>query len=159
MEGKQGLEIEGPRDRRGFYIAPSLAFGGTVFDANSFVPFGGVHLALGGGLTKRFTLGLDAHASKYFGGGQGFLVGGDLEATGFLYKGLYLRGAVGAQGMPRGDGDNAVIGGFGGAAGVGYEVWINSTVALGMGLVYDLRASGEGDIRHTGMVGLRFTFY
>jgi hypothetical protein len=48
---------------------------------------------------------------------------------------------------------------------VGYEFWLNASAAASVGITYDLRyVAGEDALvddraRHTGMVGMRFSFY
>jgi len=159
VTGKQGVEIEGPQDRRGFYIGPGLSVGAAFF-ASTFVPNLRLDLALGGGVTKKFTLGVDVNVTPYLSSGRGLAFGGDVEATGFVYKGLYLRGALGANGLPSTPDDNSLVVGIGGRFGIGYEFFLNQSVALGVGLDYELRfVPGEDVPRHGGYVGARFLWY
>ncbi len=164
VSGRRGLEIEGARDRRGFFIGTGLGFGGTFFWYNDFFPAARLDLALGGGITKRFTLGVDLHVTPYLMRKTGVAFGGDIEATGYLFRGLYLRGALGASGVPkRGPDDNEAKGltvGLGGALGFGYEFFLNSTAAMGAGFTYDARfIPGSKFPRQTLLVGLRFSWY
>ena len=90
--------------------------------------------------------------------------GGDIEATGFVFRGLYLRGALGVSGVPRqehvDDGLRGLTVGLGGAFGAGYEFFINSTAAVGVGLTYDARyVPGSIFPRQSLLVGIRFTWY
>jgi|LNFM01.2.fsa_nt_gb hypothetical protein len=164
VPGKRGLEIEGARDRRGFYFGGGMGFGGTFFWYDDFLPAMRVDLALGGGVTKRFTLGANVHVTPYLSRRGGVAFGGDIEATGFVFRGLYLRGALGAAGVPRRDSEDpdrkGLTAGLGGAAGIGYEFFLNSTAAMSAGFTYDARfVPGSRFPRQTLLVGLRFTFY
>lgn len=164
VQGKRGLEIEGARDRRGFYFGGGMGFGGTFFWYDDFLPAMRVDLALGGGVTKRLTLGANVHVTPYLSRNGGVAFGGDIEATGFLFRGLYLRGALGAAGVPRRTTDDTekrgLTAGLGGAAGIGYEFFLNSSAALGVGFTYDARfVPGSRFPRQTLLVGLRFSFY
>ena len=157
--GSQGIEIEGPRDRRGFYIGPGLGFGVTAFGTD---PFADVRfdLALGGGVTKNFTLGVDLHFTPYLAAGVGVGFGGDIEATGYVWRGMYVRGALGGVGIPRTADDDGFGGGLGGVIGVGYEFFLNQTAALGIGLNYELRwIPGDSLPLQGGFVGARITWY
>jgi hypothetical protein len=94
----------------------------------------------------------------------GVAFGGDIEATGFLFRGLYLRAALGAAGVPRRTTDDpdrkGITAGVGGAAGFGYEFFLNATAAMGAGFTYDARfVPGSKFPRQTLLVGLRFSFY
>jgi hypothetical protein len=166
VQGKRGLEIEGARDRRGFYIGGGAGFGGTFFWANDFLPAMRLDLALGGGITKRFTLGVDVHVTPYLAKDVGVAFGGDIEATGYLFRGLFLRAGVGASGVPRRaqhdepEPKKGLTVGLGGAGTVGYEFFLNSTAALGVGLTYDVRfVPGSKFPRQTLLVGLRFLWF
>ena len=102
--GRNGVEIEGAQDRRGFFVGAGIGFGATFFDSplfartyrdqNKFIPAGRLELALGGGVTKRFTLGanlyLGTYASPKF--GPKILFGGDIdtEIRIELIEGTYL---------------------------------------------------------------------
>jgi len=164
VQGKRGLEIEGARDRRGFYFGGGMGFGGTFFWYDDFLPAMRVDLALGGGVTKRLTLGANVHVTPYLSRRGGVAFGGDIEATGFLFRGLYLRAALGAAGVPRRTAEDTdrrgLTAGLGGAVGFGYEFFLNSTAAMGAGFTYDARfVPGSRFPRQTLLVGLRFTFY
>jgi hypothetical protein len=164
VPGKRGLEIEGARDRRGFYIGGGVAGGGTFFYVDDFIPALRADLALGGGVTERFTLGADLHVTPYLAKGVGVAFGGDVEGTGYIWRGLYLRAALGVAGVPkRGIEDQETEGltvGVGGAFGFGYEFFLNSTAALGVGLTYDARFVPNSRFpRQAILVGLRFTWF
>jgi hypothetical protein len=169
--GRNGLEIQGPNDRRGFYVGVGLGFGASYFDspffartykdATAFIPAGRLELSLGGGVGKRLTLGGTLHLGTYFsgrfGGARAFF-GGDVEANIFIVRGFFIRTGIGISGVPRGDG-RGILMGAGGLAGVGYEFWLNTTAALGVSAIYDIRAVPGDGIRHTPYVGLRFSWY
>ncbi len=165
VSGRRGLEIEGARDRRGFYIGGGFGFGGTFFHVDDFLPAMRMDLALGGGVTERFTLGADLHVTPYLARRSGVAFGGDIEATGYLWRGFFVRGALGASGVPRrtgddeDDGDDLTVG-IGGAATVGYEFFLNATAAMAVGLTYDARfLPGDRFPHQTALVGLRFTWF
>lgn len=168
--GRNGIEIEGPQDRRGFFVGAGIGFGATFFDSplfartyrdhNKFIPSGRLELALGGGVTKRFTLGanvyLGTYASPKF--GPKVLFGGDIESYGYVIKGFFIRTGLGVAGVPAGDGSRTRLG-LGGLLGVGYEFWLNQSAALAVHLNYDLRAVPGDGLRHTPYVGLRFAWF
>lgn len=165
VPGRRGMEIEGARDRRGFYVGGGFGFGGTFFWYDDFFPAARVDLALGGGVTKRLTLGADLHVTPYLSKGGGVAFGGDIEATGYVFRGLYLRGALGAAGVPKRQRHDQPMSreltvGVGGAVGIGYEFFVNSTAAIGAGFTYDARfVPGSTFPRQTLLVGLRFTWF
>ena len=168
--GRNGVEIEGAQDRRGFFVGAGIGFGATFFDSplfartyrdqNKFIPAGRLELALGGGVTKRFTLGanlyLGTYASPKF--GPKILFGGDIESYAYVIKGLFIRTGLGVSGVPAGDGSRTRLG-LGGVLGVGYEFWLNQTAALAVNLNYDLRVVPGDGLRHTPYVGLRFAWF
>ena len=168
--GRQGIEIEGPQDRRGFYIGAGIGFGATFFasplfastykDASNVIPAGRLELSLGGGVTKRFTLGANLYLGTYASAklSPKVLFGGDVEGYVFIVKGLFLRTGLGVAGVPSGDGQHIKLG-VGGLLGLGYEFWLNQTAALGVSLSYDLRAVPGDGLRHTPYLGLRFAWY
>ncbi|PRQ06095.1 hypothetical protein [Enhygromyxa salina] len=165
--GPNGIEFEGARDRRGVYVGPGVFFGFSGMKG-TFVPDVGLNLAFGGGVSKRVLLGINLHGAKYLGRAEGassWMFGGDFEFTGYAWQGLYLRTGLGGVGLPAGDPNNTLVAGIGGNVGVGYEFWLNATAAASVGITYDLRfLAGEEELvpaplRHTGMVGMRFTFF
>ncbi|HEY8375415.1 MAG TPA: hypothetical protein VIK91_02955 [Nannocystis sp.] len=168
--GRRGVEIEGANDRRGFYIGPGIGFGAsyiasplfarTYQDATAFIPAGRLELALGGGVTKRFTLGANLYLGTYMSSvtGPKVFFGGDVEANVFIVRGFFVRTGLGIAGVPQGDG-RAIRTGAGGVLGLGYEFWLNATAALGVALLYDVRAVPGDGVRHTPYVGLRFAWY
>lgn len=168
--GRQGIEIEGPQDRRGFYIGAGIGFGATFFasplfastykDASNVIPSGRLELALGGGVTKRFTLGVNLYGGFFSNTRFGThpLFGGDVEGYVFIIKGFFIRTGLGAAGVPSGDGKTVKFG-VGGLLGLGYEFWLNQSAALAVNVNYDLRAVPGDGLRHTPYLGLRFAWY
>jgi hypothetical protein len=165
--GPNGIEFEGAQDRRGVYVGPGVFFGFSGMKG-TIVPDVGLNLAFGGGVSKRVLLGINLHGAKYLGRAEGassWMFGGDFEFTGYAWQGLYLRTGLGGVGLPAGDLNNTLVAGIGGNVGIGYEFWLNATAAASVGITYDLRyLAGEPELvpaplRHTGMVGMRFTFF
>ena len=168
--GRRGIEIEGANDRRGFYIGAGIGFGATYFDsplfartyneATAFIPGGRIELALGGGVGKRLTLGTNLYLGTYMSSrfGPKIFFGGDVEANIFIVRGFFIRTGIGIAGVPQGDGRRVRMG-AGGVAGLGYEFWLNASAALGVALLYDIRAVPGDGLRHTPYVGLRFAWY
>lgn len=165
--GPNGVEIEGAQDRRGVYVGPGV-FLGFSYMRETVVPDVGLSLAFGGGVSKRVLLGINLHGAKYVGRREGvssWMFGGDFEFSAFAWQGLYIRTGLGGVGLPAGDPANTLVAGLGGNLGVGYEFWLNASAAASVGITYDLRyVAGERElvpdpIRHTGMVGMRFSFY
>jgi hypothetical protein len=165
--GPNGIEFEGAQDRRGVYVGPGVFFGFSGM-MGTIVPDVGLSLAFGGGVSKRVLLGINLHGAKYLGRNEGassWMFGGDFEFTGYAWQGLYIRTGLGGVGLPAGDPANTLVAGLGGNVGVGYEFWLNATAAASVGITYDLRyIAGERQLvpdplRHTGMVGMRFSFY
>lgn len=161
VRGRQGIEIEGAQDRRGFYIGGGLGFGGTFFYVDDFIPATRMELNLGGGVGKRFTLGTSLHLMPYLRRDSGVAFGGDIEATGYMWKGLYARGGLGFAGVPRDDGEEngrSLSMGLGGKAEAGYEFWLSASAAMGVGVIYDARfVPGSTFPRQTLLIGLRVT--
>lgn len=166
VPGRRGLEIEGARDRRGLYVGGGLGFGGTFFYYDDFIPATRLDFNIGGGVNKRLTIGADLHLTPYLKRSVGVAFGGDIEMTGYVWRGFYLRGALGVAAVPRRDPtrsfdevDGMTVG-VGGAAGLGYEFWLNSTAALGAGFTYDARfVPGDTFPRQALLVGVRFTWF
>ena len=168
--GRQGIEIEGPQDRRGFYVGAGLGFGAVFFrsplfastykDSDNVIPAGRLELSLGGGVTKRFTLGANLYLGTYAGRNFGpkVLFGGDVESYTFIVRGFFVRTGLGIAGVP--GGDDRVRLGIGGLLGLGYEFWLNQSAALSVNLNYDLRVvPGNDGLRHTPYLGVRFAWY
>ncbi len=164
--GHRGIEIEGARDRRGLYVGGGLAFGGTFFYYDDFIPATRLDFVIGGGVTKRLTLGANLHLTPYLQRGVGVAFGGDIEATGYVWRGFYVRTGLGAAAVPKRDPtrsfdevDGMTVG-LGGAIGPGYEFWLNSSAAMSVGITYDARfVPGDSFPRQAALVGLRFTWF
>lgn len=166
VPGQRGMEIEGARDRRGLYVGAGLGFGGTFFWYDDFIPASRIDFAIGGGVTKRLTLGANLHVTPYLQKSVGVAFGGDIEATGYVWRGFYLRGALGVAGVPKRDPTRSfdevkgMTVGIGGAAGLGYEFFLNATAAMSAGFTYDARfVPGDTFPRQALLVGLRFTWF
>src|SRR5688572_32732230 len=80
VPGRRGIEIEGPMDRRGIFGGVGLS-GGATFTDQQIAGFGRLDAIIGGGVTKRFTLGLDAFVTPYFQSNPAIGFGADLEGT------------------------------------------------------------------------------
>ncbi len=165
--GPNGIEFEGAMDRRGIYVGPGVTFGFAGMK-QTIVPDVGLSFAFGGGVGERLLLGINLHGAKYLGrqeGASSWVFGGDFEAQAFAWRGLFIRTGIGGQGLPAGDPDNTITVGLGGNIGIGYEFWLNATAAASVGLTYDLRyVAGAPELvphraRHSGMIGMRFSFY
>jgi len=160
--GSQGLEIEGPHDRRGFYIGPMMG-GGAYFAPGGLFPDFRLGLRLGGGVSKRLTLGLNAYMGKLSGNRLdaeiGWHGGANLEISVFLTDGFFLHGSAGVTGVPQGVEDRAIDLGFGGSAGIGYEFFLGMNSAMAVGIDYDLRANSKAELRHGPMLALSFSWY
>jgi hypothetical protein len=163
VRGRKGIEIEEAQDRRGFYIGGGVGFGGTFFYVDDFIPASRLELDFGGGVTKNFTLGTSLHLMPYLQRGSGVALGGDVEATGYMWRGLYARAGLGFAGVPRADGPSGdtrpgLSMGLGGKVEAGYEFWLNSTAAMGVGVTYDARfVPGTAFPRQTLLIGVRIT--
>ena len=158
VSGSKGIEIEGPRDRRGLAWGVGLAMGGARMPGG-FVPVPALKADIGAGLSKRVTLMASLTFGKYLGPSTGWLLGGDFEVQGFVFKGLYLLGGMGVHGVPRAKGDPVFTYGIGGEAGLGYEVFVNNTAAVSFGVNYDLRYAGEQAVRHGAFGVFKVRFY
>ncbi|MCA9718753.1 MAG: hypothetical protein H6713_04065 [Myxococcales bacterium] len=136
-------------------LAPSYTLPGMRFG-----------VAIGGALTPRLKLGTYGNIAGYFGRGAKQLGGGvDVVATGYAWRGLYLRGGVGVYaGTPSAEGTR-LRAAFGGLAGLGYEFNITReerskkpNTRLGLGVDYDLRFIAVDQPRHAVVFGLHFAF-
>jgi len=166
VQGRRGIEIEGARDRRGLYVGGGFGFGGTFFYYDDFIPASRLDFTIGGGVNERLTIGADLHLTPYLKSSVGVAFGGDVEMTGYVWRGFYLRGALGVAGVPKRDPTRSfdevkgMTVGVGGAVGLGYEFWLNSTAAMSAGITYDARfVPGDTFPRQAALVGLRFTWF
>ncbi len=166
VTGRRGVEIEGARDRRGLYVGGGLGFGGTFFYYDDFIPASRLEFNIGGGVTKRLTLGVNLHLTPYLQRSVGVAFGGDVEATGYVWRGFFVRTGLGLGAVPRRDPtrsfdevDGMTVG-LGGALGLGYEFWLNASAAMSVGLTYDARfVPGDSFPRQALLVGLRFAWF
>ncbi|TPV94818.1 MAG: hypothetical protein B7733_13475 [Myxococcales bacterium FL481] len=158
VTGSQGIEIEGARDRRGLYLGPGLLFGAQFPAEDGFMPGVAGTFHIGGGVNQRLLLGGNFGLVRYFAPHQSLGLLGDLEATGFVWRGFYLRAGLGVAAVPT---DDSLSAAMGGNVGGGYELWVNQTVAMDLGARYDLRAvpGDPVDARHSVLLGARFTWY
>ena len=166
VQGRRGMEIEGARDRRGLYVGAGLGFGGTFFYYDDFIPATRLDFSIGGGVNKRLTLGANLHVTPYLKKSVGVAFGGDIEFTGYVWRGFCLRGGLGAAGVPKRDPTRSfdevegMTVGLGGAAGLGYEFWLNASAAMSAGLTYDARfVPGDTLPRQALLVGMRFNWF
>lgn len=126
---------------------------------SSFVAAPRLQMFLGAGLHERLTVEGEFTLAKYLGKEAGWNIGGDLAVTGFVYKGLYTRLGFGMQGVPQDIGTPTMTYGIGGDLGLGYEVFVNNSVAFGFGVEYDMRYTGDGSLRLGGFGGITLRFY
>ena len=166
VSGRQGIELEGARARRGLYVGGGLGFGGTFFYYDDFIPATRLDFNIGGGVTERLTLGANLHLTPYLQRSVGVAFGGDIEFTGYVWRGFYLRGGLGVASVPKRDPTRSfdevegMTVGIGGAAGLGYEFWLNSSAAMSAGFTYDARfVPGDTFPRQALLVGMRFTWF
>jgi len=95
----------------------------------------------------------------------GVAFGGDVEARGYMWRGLFLGGGIGLSGVPKrsivaGSEEKGITVGLGGKVDFGYEFWLNSTAALGVALTFDARfVPGSRFPRQTALIGVRFAWY
>lgn len=161
VPGSRGLEIEGARDRRGFYIGGGVGIGATR-PPTTFAPIVRFDLVLGAGVTQRFTLGADLYATPVLRAKGGVAFGGDIEGTGYIWRGLFARLGVGAAGVPAYVVQDSprLRAAIGGAASVGYAFFVNASVALAFAATYDLRyVPATQRPRQSLLAGLRMTWF
>lgn len=161
VPGRQGIEIEGAMDRRGLYVGVGVGAGGAVIENHEAFGYSQIDFLLGGGVTKRLTLGVDLRLQPFFQSKPAVGFGGDLELTGFVWKGLFARLGAGALGYSHSPyrRDSGVVGAFGGRAGIGYEFFVNATAAMSFEANYDLRAVPDHGFNQAGFVGFRIIWY
>ncbi len=145
--------------RKGFYGEMSIRPGGVVV-RDGVVPAMRTHLTLGGGLTDRFKLGMQLSISGYMNGVKKPAIGFDTIATGYLWRGLYIRGGVGlVSRVPLTAEGSDSRPAYGGQAGVGYEWTLHKGTSLGLGADLDVRATTDRHIARGFLVGLHFAFH
>ncbi len=144
--------------RSGFMIGFGTSPGAVVF-SDGFAPFSRFDLQLGGGVSDRFTLGIDLSGTAYF-GQKWASFGGDLIATGFIRRGFYTRFGAGAHsGLPSSAREFALVPAIGGLVGLGYEFPLAKRVGLALGADYDARVLTTGGFRQSVSIGLRLVGY
>ncbi len=139
-------------------ISPRMGVrSGMAIVPNGFVPTIAVDWGFFGGITDRFTLGVQASLIGYLGLKAGG--GADIVAERFFGRGFYLHAALGAQGnLPAraADVQRAGVGGFGG---LGYEFRIFERMALALGVDYDARVRTDGLYSQMVLMGVNFRGY
>lgn len=145
--------------RKGFYAEMS-ARPGVVVVRDGAVPTLRTHLTVGGGLTDRFKLGMQLSVGGYLNGVKKPILGFDTVATGYLWRGLYLRAGVGlVSRVPLTAAGVDSRPAYGGLAGVGYEWTLHKGASLGLGADLDVRATTDRHIARGLFVGLHFAFH
>jgi hypothetical protein len=143
-------------ERKGVNIGAAVRSGAVVL-RDGFVPAIGIDYRIGGGITDRFTLGVEARLQILMGLKSGG--GADIVAERFFGRGVYLRAGVGAlTGIPA-RAEVLQRAGFGGQAGAGYEFRPMPRLAIALGVDYDGRVRTDGWYGQTVMLGLRFRGY
>lgn len=145
--------------RKGFYAEMSVRPGGVVV-RDGVVPTMRTHLTIGGGLTDRFKLGMQLGISGYMNGVKNPAIGFDTIATGYVWRGLYLRAGAGLiSRMPLQAEGGATRPGYGGQVGLGYEWTLHKGAGLGLGVDLDMRATTDRHIARGFFLGLHFAFH
>lgn len=145
--------------RKGFYGEMSVRPGGFAV-RDGLVPAMRTHLTLGGGITDRFKLGMQLSVAGYMNGVKKPAVGFDTVATGYVWRGLYLRAGFGlVSRVPiTAEGDQSRPG-YGGLAGLGHEWTLHKGTSLGLGVDLDMRVTTDRHIARGFLVGLHFAFH
>ncbi len=145
LDDRLGLEdFQREPRRKGFYIGLGVGTGATLF-TNAFVPSLGYRFDLGGALTHRFTLGFAGGLWGHLGMKKDAAGVLDIVARGYLLRGLFLEGALGAT-------SNAPIPmqpkrpGFGGFVGLGYEFRPLKVLGVSLAVQFDNRLRTDGRI-------------
>jgi hypothetical protein len=146
-------------ERKGFYGEIALRPGAVVL-RDGLVPAVRHHFTFGAGLTDRFKLGMSLQVGGYFGLIKKPVLGMDVLATGYLWRGMYLRAGFGVVNrLPlRIDSSNTAPG-YGGTVGLGYEWTVKKTAGVGFGADFDARLIAAHEVRQTFTVGLHFHFH
>lgn len=145
--------------RKGFYAEMSVRPGGVVV-RDGLVPAVRTHLTLGGGITDRFKLGMQLSIGGYMSGVKKPAVGFDTVATGYVWRGLYLRAGLGlVSRVPLTAEGSDSRPAYGGLAGLGYEWTLHKSIGLGLGADLDVRATTDRHVARSFMVGLHFAFH
>ncbi len=140
---------------------------GTMLIEGGVIPMIRFGVSVGGALNTKFKLGTQFGLTGYLDRKKrsvsGFVT---VMATGYLWKGLYMRGGLGvASNIPV---SRSIVGsraGLGGQAGIGYEFELyerkskkKPMTRLGLGFDYDLKATTTGLLRQGVLFGLHFAF-
>jgi hypothetical protein len=146
-------------ERKGFYGEIALRPGVVVL-RDGLVPALRHHFAFGAGLTDRFKLGMSLQLGGYLEANHKPVFGTDVLATGYLWRGLYLRAGFGViNRLPLVKGSAETRPGYGGTAGLGYEWTVKKAAGIGLGADFDARLIAGRQVRHTVTVGLHFHFH
>lgn len=146
-------------ERKGFYTEIALRPGLVVL-REGLVPAIRHHLAFGAGLTDRFKLGMSLQIGGYFGAIKKPVFGMDVLATGYVWRGLYLRAGFGlVNRLPLRIDSSDTAPGYGGTAGLGYEWTVKKAAGIGLGADFDARLIAPRELRQTFTVGLHFHFH
>lgn len=146
-------------ERKGFYGEIALRPGAVVL-RDGLVPALRHHFAFGAGLTDRFKLGMSLQIGGYLGVTGKPVLGMDVLATGYVWRGLYLRAGFGVVNrLPLRIDSRNTAPGYGGTAGLGYEWTVKKTAGIGLGADFDGRLIAPRELRQTFTVGLHFHFH
>lgn len=147
------------RPRKGFFIGAASAPGTSIY-SDGILPLVRTSIEIGGGVNDSITLGANLHLSTTF-DRKYVALGGDVTMTGYVHRGFFLRGGLGAVSrQPIATFVEEVYApGVGGTAGLGYEFALGKFGGLALGLEYDGRYLINGSGRHTALLGLRFNVY
>lgn len=145
--------------RKGFYGEIALRPGVVVL-RDGLVPVLRHHLSFGAGLTDRFKLGMNLHIGGYLDAIKKPVLGMDVIATGYVWRGLYLRAGFGmVNRLPIAKGSDLTRAGYGGTVGFGYEWMVKKAAGIGLGADFDARLISAHQVRRTFFVGLHFHFH
>lgn len=145
--------------RKGFYGEIALRPGAVVV-RDGLVPVLRHHLTFGAGLTDRFKLGMNLHIGGYLEAIKKPVLGMDVIATGYLWRGLYLRAGFGMiNRLPVAKDSAETKAGYGGTVGLGYEWTVKKGAGIGLGADFDARLIGKHQVRQSFFVGLHFHFH
>lgn len=146
--------------RKGFYGELALRPGAVVL-RNGMVPTLRHNFTFGAGLTDRFKLGMSLHVGGYLNSPiKKPVLGMDIVATGYLWRGMYVRFGVGmVNRLPV-----TLIGtdsraGYGGLVGLGYEWAVKGAAGIGLGADFDVKMISRTQVRRTFIFGLHFHFH
>ncbi len=151
---------EPTREREGFMAQLDTNQGAVILPNGDFIPTLRFGAELGAGVKPEVTLGVRLSMVGYLGPGGRVAGGSDLVATGFVRKGLYLRGGAGAiSGIPIQTANDFMLPAFGPLTGIGYEFPFAKKGALAVGADYEARVSTRGDVRQAVFFTLRILAY